>query len=313
MTVARLATILIFALALLQSGCKGCGPTEKSAPTTKEPAAKAPAVAEPAPASAAVTPQAAPVPPKAPERYLGPQSESPAGYKLTSGFANQKGESVRQPTALEQNTVYVTALSPEDRPIGDLDKVAGVDVHGFLVDRDMRQAYYAKGDGPVAEGADARQLKFMPREGGDHAMMVVVSPAGSGEVHTISTPVVIKGALPEVMGPGVSGMSARSRTKGGDVELRSEAPLVVGQPAKLSTVDVDNTGKIKGSHKLPFAVIYNDQMGYGEVLNWDDAGATSWRPTEAGTFLVLAPPEEGDTALAFKLVVAAPKPAEAAK
>ena len=253
------------------------------------------------------------MPAKVPERYLGPQSESPTGYKLTSGFANQKGESVRQPTALEQNTVYVTALSPDDRPVGDLDKFAGVDVHGFLVARDMRQAYYAKGDGPVAEGADARALKFLPREGGDHAMMVVVSPAGTGQVQTISTPVVIKGALPEVMGPGVSGLTARSRTKGGDVELRSDAPLVVGQMAKLSTVDVDNTGQSKGAHKLPFALLYNDQMGYGEVLTWDDAGTTTWRPTEAGTFLVLAPPEEGETALTFKLVVTAPEPDKAAR
>ena len=188
-----------------------------------------------------------------------------------------------------------------------------MDVHAFLVARDMRQAIYAKGDGRVAEGADARKVTFLPREGGDHAMIVVLSPAGSGALHTISTPVVIKGALPEVMGPGVSGLTNRSRNKGGDVELRSDKALVANQPVTLSAVDVDNTGKKKGAHKLPFAVIYNDQMGFGEVLSWDDAGTSSWRPAEAGTYLVLAPPEEGETALTFKLVVAAAKTDKASK
>ena len=308
MSQARLAPIVIatcvFGLGLLQSGCRGCSePTEppKAAPAAAE---EAPAPVAPSPAAATAVKAAEPAP--APVRYLGPQSQSAKGFKLTSGFANQKGEPVSQPNALETNTVYVTALTPDDRPVGKLDKFAGADVHGFLVARDLRQALYANASGAVAEGADARGLEFTPREGGDHAMMVVLAPSGGSDVHTISTPIVIKGALPEVMGPGVSGLSARSRTKGGDVELRSDSPAVAGQPVQLTTVDVDNAGAAKGVHQLPFAVIYNDQMGFGDVLQWDDKGQTTWRPTEPGTYLLLAPPEEGNVALTFKLDVAPP-------
>lgn len=300
------AAILITALAaaLAQSGCKGCSKEPPKPAPTPEITTPTPA----APAPAAVTPAAAaePAPAPAPERYLGPQSQSTSGFKLTSGFADQKGDAVSQPKALEKNTIYVTALTPEDRPLGQLDKFAEADVHGFLVARDLRQALYSNASGAVAEGADARALEFTPREGGDHAMMVVMKPSGGGQVLTISTPVVIKGALPEVMGPGVKGLTNRSRNKGGDVQLSPASLAIAGQPVVISANDVDNTGAVKGVHKLPFAVVYNDQMGFGDVLQWDDKGQTTWRPEAAGTYLILAPPEEGTTALTFKLEVAPP-------
>lgn len=296
------AALVVLSLALVQTGCKGCG-GEPVAPPKPAPAPEPAAAPAPAPEPAAA---AAPAPAPEPKPYLGPQSRSRKGFKLTSGFADGKGKAVSQPTALEANTFYVTALAPDNRPLGGLDKFAGADVHAFLVARDMRQALYAKADAPVAEGADARGVVFTPREGGEHALMIVVAPTGMGEVHTISTPVVIKGALPELMGPGVAKLTSRSRTKGGDVELRSDKPPVAGEAVTLSAVDLDNTGKDKGAVKLPFAVIYNEEMGFGDVLVFDDKGQTSWRPPEAGRYLVLAPPEEGVGALTFKLEVTAP-------
>ena len=52
----------------------------------------------------------------------------------------------------------------------------------------------------------------------------------------------------------------------------------------------------------------NDQMGWGDVVEWDAQGKGTWTPRQAGDYLVLAPPTRGSTALTFRLHVdVAPK------
>lgn len=296
--------------ALGQSGCKGCA-------QEPERSAAAPAAEAPGPAAmpAGSTPTAAPStaapaaeaasPTQAPE-YPGPRSESVDHFRITTGFANEEGASQPQPNALEANRIYVTVLDPEGHPVGQLDKIERGEMHGFLVARDLRQVLYANAAGPLKEGADARSLMFNPREGGDHAFLAVFRPHG-GKVHVISAPVAIHGALPEVMGPGLDSLTMRAKVGGDHIQLSTTpAQVVAGQPVQLSAQDFDPKGAARGEVKLPFVVIVNDQMGWGDVVEWDEQGRASWTPPNAGNWLVLAPPTQGDKGLAFLLRVAKP-------
>lgn len=288
---------------LAQSGCKGCNNGQQAKPVTTEVAKPVePAVAPPEAVSpvTAVSPTDAPV-------YPGPRSESVDHFRVTTGFSTQAGAPLPQPQALEKNVIYVSVLDPDGHPLGQFERVERGEMHGFLVARDMRQALYASAVGPVKEGADARSLTFEPREGGDHALVTVFQPKG-GSVHVVTTPVAIKGALPEVVGPGVESLSGRAKTAQEDRIQLTTTPtqIVAGQAVQLLAQDLDDKGNTRGEIKLPYVVILNDQMGFGDVVEWDSAGKASWLPPRAGTYLVLAPPTRGEQALSFKLVVTAP-------
>ena len=307
---AVIAATLLTSTAALQSGCNGCNqPTAQNPPPAPNQLVRKEANKAIVENADKATTQ--PVAVKHKTRYLGPQSRNDAGYKLTSGFADAQDEAIRQPVALERNTFYVTALSQEDRPIGELDKVAGADVHAMLVATDLRQALYARADSRVADGVDARGLSFTPREGGEHALIVVFKPTGSARTQTVSTPVVIKGALPTVVGPGLASLGRTSGEKTEVVQLDLDKPPMVGHEAVLSASRPAATKDDDSPTPLPaFVVVYNDQMGFGEVLHLDDKGQVRWTPARSGLYLVLAPPAKGVDALAFKLEVSDPPTAQ---
>jgi hypothetical protein len=296
----------LLAVAAVQSGCRGCSDKPKE-PTG---ASTAPTGATGLPTAA--TPSELPADTTLVEpKYLGPSSETLDGWRITTGFANAEGKAVSAPAAYEQTKIYVTVLDPENRPIGKFDKLERGDMHGFLVARDLRQALYASANGSIREGADARELSFKPGEGGDHALIVVFRPIG-GKPKVVSSPVTIKGALPEVMGPGVVGMAQKAEA-GQDKLLLTPTPAqpIVGQPVTLLVQDMDEKGATRSEIKLPFVVVLNDQLGIGEVVEWDAAGKAVWTPRKAGDYLVLAPPTNGAKALPFKLnVIAPPVPAK---
>ncbi len=306
----RLARTVVLAVlaagALAQTGCKGC--SKEPTPVAAKPApanVETPAVALPEAVSAAVLPPGTVSPTQAP-LYPGPRSESIDHFRITTGFASEKGEPLPQPNALDVNKIYVTVLDPEGRPVGQFDKLERGDMHGFLVARDLRQAFYAAATGPVKEGADARALTFSPREGGDHAFIAVFQPHG-GKPHVVSAPLSIHGALPEVMGPGVESLSTRAKAGQDHVQITtSPAQPVTGQPVRFSAQDFDAKGQARGEVKLPFLVAINDQMGWGDVIEWDAHGQATWMPTIPGVYILLAPPTRGDKALVFKVTVLAP-------
>jgi len=318
-----LAAIALVAGALQANGCSSCSePKKAAAPTaaqdkaTPAPEAADRAAAAPAPkidpsvgAKAAAATKADGDKPV----YRGPSSTNPTGYTITTGFSNQEGESVGQPSALETTTSYVTVLAPGNAPIGAFDTFSGAEMHAFLLARDLRHAHYTKTSGAVAEGADARKVSFAPREGGDHALIVVFKPIGKA-TQAVATPVVFKGALPKIAGPGVAGLGPRSRVSGGDVRLiRTPKQAVVGQPLTLSAERLDNTGAVKATERLKFLAIFNDEMGGGEVVIFSAAGTATWTPSAAGTWLAVAPPREGSTPLTFKIVVAEAEAADPIK
>lgn len=294
----------VAAAALVQTGCKGC--SKEPAPVAQTTAAAqvdSPAVAPPEAVSlaTAASPAAAVQAPV----YPGPRSESVDHFRITTGFASEKGEPLPQPNALDVNKIYVTVLDPEGRPVGQFDKLERGDMHGFLVARDLRQAFYASALGPVKEGADARALTFSPREGGDHAFIAVFQPKG-GKPKVVSAPLSIHGALPEVVGPGVESLSTRAKAGHDHVQITtSPVQPIAGQPVRFSAQDFDEKGQARGEVKLPFVVAVNDQMGWGDVIEWDAHGQATWTPTIPGTYLLLAPPTRGDRALAFKVTVSA--------
>lgn len=304
-TQVRLALIAAAAVAALtQTGCRSCDkpaapPAAVPAPAPAVPA-PSPAAAEPAPAA---TPEAA-SPTEAPP-YPGPRSESLDGWRITTGFASEKDEPLTEPRALDKNIAYISVLAVDGTPVGRFDKLERGDMHAFLVARDLRHALYASAMGPLREGADARAVTFQPMAGGDHALIAVFQPVGSTP-RVVTTPLSIKGALPEVMGPGVDSLGVRAKSAADHVQLSTEpAQPVVGQPVQIAAHDLDKAGAARGEVKLPFVVILNDQMGYGDVVPWDEAGKATWTPRSAGTWLVLAPPTQGTQALAFKLTVVA--------
>lgn len=300
------AWLAVAAGALVQSGCKGCGkeepapaPAPVAAPTEAPAAVPAPEVPSPTGLAAPASPAEAPV-------YPGPRSESLEGWRITTGFATLKDEPLTEPSAIDENKIFVTVLDPKGRPIGQFDKLERGEMHGFLVARDLRHAWHSVGTGPVREGADARVLTFKPGEGGDHALVTLFKAAGQPAV-VVSAPVAVKGALPEVMGPGLASLGNRAKGEVDHLELTTDpAEPVAGKPAHLLAQDLDKTGAVKGEVRLPFVVILNDQMGIGEVVEWPETGKPAWTPRHPGDYLVLAPPTRGKKALAFRLKVVAP-------
>ena len=298
------AVALLTAAALSQSGCKSCGKEEPAVAPVAAPADQKLGEAAVAPAAAATAAVAIPEP-VSPEVYPGPRSESLEGWKITTGFSNLKDEAVTQPSALEDTKVYVTVLNSDSRPVGQFDKLERAELHVFLVARDLRYAVFSHGSGAVREGADARSAVLRSPEGGDHALVAVFKPTGQ-PARVVSAPLSIKGVLPEVMGPGLGSLSNRGKSEAETLVLTTvPGQLVVGQPAQLFTHDLKGdtpTSEVK----LPYAVILNDQLGWGDVVEWDANGKATWVPRKAGDFLVLAPPTRGVKALAFRVHVDAP-------
>lgn len=297
----------ILGLGLPATGCKGCASEPKAEPPpSAEPAAEpAPAAAPPvAEAAAAEAPAAAPEE-VIPADYDGPKSENAAGFKVTTGFADAAGNAVTQPEALAPFSVIATALDNGNHPLGKLDVFQGAEVHAFLVARDLRQAYYANGSGAVAPGADARSVRLQAREGGDHALVLVMRPQGEA-VQAIATPVVIKGNLPKVAGPGTHGVPRRMRRPSGDVELRVEPDQpIAGAAVRLSGRRYDAAGADKGAFGLPWAVRCSPGFGRCEVIEGDREGVVALTPEQAGEWVLLLPDDVGQPADA-----PAPKPNE---
>jgi hypothetical protein len=287
------AAFALLLLALPLSGCQSCSGDKETKPDNTTPTPSEPAEAEaPPPAAAAAAeapPAAAAAPAQAKVAYDGPQSANAAGYKITSGFSSAGGEPLTQPKALERNGIYLTVLDSGDHPIGDLDVVDDGEVHGFLVARDMRQAYYARTSGSVAPGADARALSFEPREGGDHALVAVFKPRDAGP-QAVPTPVVIRGNLPQIAGPGAAGLMRKVRRSTGEVEL-SVDPLqpTAGAALSMRLVARDLAGKDKGAIGLRWAVICSAGIGTCEVLQADAEGVLRWTPSQVGSYVVLLP------------------------
>ncbi len=315
------AATLVTSAALTVQGCNGCngeagktepGKTEAKAETT--PAAGA----EPAP-----TPAAEPAPAgqevKAAETeapaYDGPSSRNEAGFQITSGFVDADGKPMSQPQALAATQFYLTVLDDGAHPIGALTPFADAEIHAFLVARDVRQAYYARGSGPIAVGADARSVTFAPREGGEHALVAIFQPK-DGQVQAVTTPVVIRGNLPQVAGPGAAGLPRRLKRSDGDISLDvspvqplAEAEVVL----KASTYKPG--GEATGAMALPWAAICTESFASCEIVQGDPAGVLRWRPARPGNRLVLLPDAKGKTALVFGLAVmpaAPPEPGAAA-
>jgi hypothetical protein len=301
---------LTLALAGHAGGCK------REAPTPPAAAAKVP--------NAGLT-QAAPLPeavssavdvspaddatPAAVPSYGGPQSESRDHFSVTMGFQDADGKPTARPKAVDTTKFYISVLDPASRPVGQLAKVADAELHAFLVARDLRQALYANASGPAKPGADARAVRFSPREGGDHALLSVFQPAG-GRLRVVASPVAISGALPQVAGPGVAGLSERATVgkKSFQLETLPAAPQA-GRALRLTLRQLDARGQPAVPAKWPFLVLLNDELGWGDVVTCDDQGAASWLPPAAGTYLVLAPPTSGEQPLLWKLAVVAPAPA----
>ncbi len=303
-----LAVALVTA-ALHTAGCRGCGKSEAPAAAAPGPTAPAPVAPAAEDATATAAPEA-PSPSAAawnkPDVFPGPRSEALDGWRVTSGFSNLKDEQLPEPKALDDTRIYLTALDPQGHPIGNLEKIERAELHVFFVAKDLRHAVYGIGNGPVREGADARSVVVRPPEGGDHAMVAVFRPAG-GVPHVVSAPVTVKGVLPEVMGPGVAKLTLTAKSEAETVVLSSapQTPLA-GQPVHLTAQDLDAKGGARGEVRLPFVVILNDELGWGDVVEWDSTGKATWTPRCPGDFLVLAPPTRGAKALAFKLHVDAP-------
>lgn len=264
------AALVLAATALNTAGCRGCGKPEAPPPPAAAPqATPPPATAAAADATAVAAPEVvspSTAPWSALDVYPGPRSEALDGWRVTSGFANVKDEQLPEPKALDDTRVYVTALDPEGHPIGNLEKLERAELHLFMVAKDLRHAVYGSGSGPVREGADARSVVVRAPEGGDHAMVAVFKPAG-GVPHVVSAPVTIKGVLPEVMGPGVAKLTQTAKSEAETVVLSSapQTPLA-GQPVHLTAQDLDAKGGTRGEVRLPFVVILNDELGWGDVV-----------------------------------------------
>lgn len=304
---------LCLAAAMTTSGCDGCSSDHSRSKAT--PAATAPAaLAAPTPATP-TTARGASAEAASPEAepYRGPTSTNPAGYTITTGFRNVKDESVSQPSAVEETTVMVTAMAPNQAPIGELAVYGGAEMHGFLIARDLRHARYWPGTGRVAPNADARALRFMAPEGGSHGLITVFQRPGQPP-QAVSAPVTFRGALPKIAGRGVAGLNLRSRIKGGDAVLNvSRQQPKVGEELVLTLSRVDNSGNNAGQLRPAFLAIFNDQIGGGEVLQFSDAGTARWRPTTPGVWLVIAPPIDprSDVPLTFGLRVEPDEPKRA--
>ncbi len=318
--------VAVIMVSLGQAGCRGCGDDntqDAPAKTTATPSSATAPTTPPPPTSPplktvdAATTSAARVP-----TYRGPASKSDDGYQLTMGFADDQSNPLRQPEALQRTHFFVTVLAPNDRPVGELADVDGAQMHGFLLALDMRQLLYAKAPGPIAAGADARELTFRPREGGDHALITAFTTA-DGNKRTVSSPVVIRGALPAVMGAGVEGLTDVAKIAGGHLKM-SPATANVGQSICLSFAAMDDAGRPLANRSTEHAPVlaYDTALGTGRWLSAKKKTepSCSWTPSQPGTFVVLTVVRRRDKIngrslpaqpTAFKLVVKAP-PKEAA-
>ena len=143
-------------------------------------------------------------------------------------------------------------------------------------------------------------------------MVAIFQPKG-GQIQAVTTPVVIRGNLPQVAGPGASGLPRRLKRSDGDISL-DVAPV---QP--LAEADVVLTastfkpgGEATGPMPLPWAVICTESFASCEVVQGDPAGAIHWRPARPGNRLVLMPDALGKSALVFGIaVMPAAAPADA--
>ena len=287
--------LLAATAAIALPGCRGCEePARPIAPASQVVAptpAPAPAVAEPA----AATPV-----------YAGPSSKAVDGFQLATGFLDAKGKPLPQPLAGTTTAIYTTALDPESRPLGALTPIAGAEMSGFLVARDLRHVLAASATAPVREGADARALPFAPPGGGDHALVVVFKPQG-GALHAVVSPVSVAGNLPQLMGPGLNGLSMRAQTATEHVELALlPADRTPTAPLDLQIHDVDAAGKRRGAVQVPLAVLVNAPMGRAIALEaTGEPAVLHWQQPEPGEWLVLIAPKQGDRALAFHLTIPA--------
>ncbi|GEM_PF-3308471 len=299
----NLLAAMVVAGAFIQAGCNGCNNDKK----THE-AATAPPAADKT-AEKAADPVDKP-PPKAAAQaepavveYRGPRSESADGYKIATGFANSADQPIRQLEAMEKTSVYITVMDKDNSPVGQLGTLAGQQMHAFLVATDMRQGYYSAAAKAVEPGADGRKVEFKPREGGDHALIVAFRTE-DGAPRTISSPVVIRGALPSVAGPGIASLPSRSRTVGGEVQLIAQPSRPkVGQTVTFGTTWLDNTGQPTGKPPAQFLVVYNATLGEGVLIAPRDGQTLTWKPTEPGVYLVLTAPIDDSRALTWKIHV----------
>ncbi len=290
------------AVAISANGCKSCRQEAAPAPGAQPaaPAVAGSAIALAAPASAVVAPE-----PVSPEVYPGPRSESLDGWRVTTGFSSIKDEQMTEPKAMDDTKVYLTVLDAGGHPVGQLEKLERAEMHLFLVAKDLRHAVYGHGTGPVREGADARAVTVRAPEGGDHALVAVFKPAG-GAPRVVTSPVTVKGVLPEVMGPGLQSLDLKGKSDAETVLLVLDpAQAVAGQLVKLTAQDLQPSGQLRGDLRLPYVAIINDQLGWGDVVEWNPEGLATWTPRKAGDYLVLAPPTRGSKALAFRLHVTA--------
>lgn len=322
---AGLALVFFATLVMVaSSGCQGCdGGKKPPAPTANESAANG-KVAGSETSDKGAAAAAVATPPKAAEKppYRGPSSKSADGYQLTMGFADNNGTPQRQPEAMEATQFFVTALDPTNRPLGQLADVNGRQLSGFLVARDLRQLLYSEASAAIADGADARRLVFAPREGGDHALIAAFATDRTS-LRVVTSPVVVKGALPQLKGPGVAGLSDVAKFPNGSVALTA-SHTTVGAPMVL-TLQVRN---LSGAaipverNRLTPVLVADDAMGQGWWLAHSTKSPHSWTfsADAPGDYLVLAVLRQVDAAtstslpprpLAFKLTVKPATPTKA--
>lgn len=283
--------------ALALSGCRSCdeGPkTTAQALTAVEPGRVA------AQNPATVVAEAAPVTPV----YAGPSSRAADGFQLSTGFLDVTGKPLPQPKSLVPNAIYTTALDPAGHPLGALDRVGAAEMVGFLLARDLRHALVASADAPVRDGADARALTFAPPGGGDHALVVVFRPPGDA-MHAVISPVSVSGNLPQLMGPGLAGLSLRAEASRERLQMvLLPADRTPAAPLDLQFVDIDHEGHLRGQVAVPFAVLVDPPMGRAVVLEpASDSSLLRWKSPEPGEWLVLVAPKKGERALAFHLTI----------
>ncbi len=236
--------------------------------------------------------------------WAGPSSKAADGFQLSTGFLDGNGKPLPQPKSAVPNAIYTTALDPAGHPLGALDRIGSAEMVGFLLARDLRHALVSSALGPVREGADARALTFAPPGGGDHALVAVFRPQG-GTLHAVISPISVSGNLPQLMGPGLNGLSLRATTADEQVQLAVlPADRTPSAPLDLQLQDIDSQGHSTGSVAVPFAVLVDPPMGRAVVLEpTSDSPLLHWNAPEPGEWLVLVAPKKGDQALAFHLTL----------
>lgn len=293
------------AAALGLAGCRGCNtpaadaPLADTAATTPSPAVEAAPAASPTAAAALPAAATAAI-------YPGPRSESRDGWRITTGFSSEADEPLTAPQAGQPVRIFVTAIDAQSHPVGALERLERGEQHLFVVAKDLRHAVYGVGNGAVREGADARAVTVTLPEGGDHAIVSVFRAAGQPP-RVVTAPVTVQGKLPQMMGPGLGSLGREAQSQAERLALSTLPPQpVAGTPLRLFLHDLGADGKPRGEVQPPFVTLLNDQMGWGDVVQWGEGGQASWTPPQAGDYLVLAPPTRGSQALAFRLHVDAP-------